>query len=92
MTIKRITFLQELLAFIGLEERLHLSWISSAEAGKFVEVVSQFTEKIRELGPNPLRSFELQPWLERIDTDDAHPTLPGVEAQLSETNTITIAD
>ena len=54
MTVKRITFLQELLAFIGLEERLHLSWISSAEAQKFVKVVTDFTEKVRELGPNPL--------------------------------------
>ena len=55
MTVKRITFLQELLAFIGIEERLHLSWISSAEAQKFVEVVTVFTEKVRELGPNPLK-------------------------------------
>ena len=57
MTVKRITFLQELLAFIGLEERLHLSWISSAEAQKFVQVVTDFTEKIRELGPNPLIKY-----------------------------------
>jgi hypothetical protein len=55
MTIKRITFLRELLAFIGLEGRLHLEWISSAEAQKFARVVTDFTEKIRRLGPNPLR-------------------------------------
>jgi hypothetical protein len=55
MTVKRITFLQELLAFIGLEGRLHLEWISSAEAQKFVQVITAFTEKIRRLGPNPLR-------------------------------------
>ena len=54
MTIKRITFLQELLDFMGLGGRLHLEWISSAEAQKFVQVVSDFTEKIRSLGPNPL--------------------------------------
>ena len=54
MTVKRITFLQELLDFVGLGERLHLAWISSAEARKFVQVVTDFTEKIRELGPNPL--------------------------------------
>jgi len=57
MTIKRISFLQELLAFMGLESRLHLEWISSAEAQKFVQVVTDFTEKIRSLGPNPLPSF-----------------------------------
>ena len=57
MTIKRITFLQELLAFMGLEGRLHLEWISSAEAQKFVQVITDFTEKIRGLGPNPLSSY-----------------------------------
>ena len=57
MTIKRITLLQELLAFMGLEGRLHLEWISSAEAQKFVQVISEFTEKIRMLGPNPLPAY-----------------------------------
>jgi coenzyme F420-reducing hydrogenase delta subunit len=54
MTIKRMTFLQELLAFMGLESRLHLDWISSAEAQKFVQVVTNFTNKIKSLGPSPL--------------------------------------
>jgi F420-non-reducing hydrogenase iron-sulfur subunit len=54
MTIKRMTFLQELLKLIGLGGRLHLSWISSAEAQKYVQVVTDFTEKIRILGPNTL--------------------------------------
>ena len=54
MTVKRITFLQALLDFIGLGGRLHLAWISSAEAQKFVQVVTDFTKKIKSLGPNPL--------------------------------------
>lgn len=54
MTIKRMTFLQELLSFTGLEGRLHLDWISSAEAQKFVQVVTNFTNKIKSLGPSPL--------------------------------------
>lgn len=57
MTIKRIRFLQELLKFIGLDGRLHLEWISSAEAHKFAQVVTDFTETIKALGPNPLGSF-----------------------------------
>ena len=57
MTIKRMAFVQEMLKFIGLEGRLHLEWISSAEAQKYVEVVTRFTEKIREMGPNPLRAM-----------------------------------
>jgi len=54
MTIKRITFVQEMLKFMGLGGRLHLEWISSAEAQKFATVVTNFTEKIRNLGPNPM--------------------------------------
>ena len=57
MTVKRIRFLQELLAYMGLEGRLHLEWISSAEAQKFVQVVTDFTAKIKELGPNPLPDY-----------------------------------
>lgn len=64
MTIKRITFLQELLAVVGLEGRLHLAWISSAEAQKFVQVMTDFTEKIRALGPNPLSHRPEMPILE----------------------------
>ena len=54
MTIKRITFVQEMLKFMGLEGRLQLEWISSAEAQKFTEVVTGFTEKIRQFGPSPM--------------------------------------
>jgi len=59
MTLKRMTFLQHLLAFLGLEGRLHLEWISSAEAQKFVATVTGFTETIRRLGPSPLRTASL---------------------------------
>ncbi len=69
MTKKRMSFLKELLPFMGLGGRLRLEWISSAEAQKFVKVVTEFTEQIRELGPSPLahrggaalESFELPP-------------------------------
>jgi hypothetical protein len=71
MTKKRMTFLKELLPFMGLGGRLRLEWISSAEAQKFVKVVTEFTEQIRTLGPNPLaknyggslESLELAPTL-----------------------------
>ncbi len=39
--------------FMGFErERLQFSWISSAEATKFVDVVKQVTEAVKALGPN----------------------------------------
>jgi F420-non-reducing hydrogenase iron-sulfur subunit len=51
-TAKRIPVLRRLLGYIGIEpERLRLDWVSSAEAPKFQQVVNEFTEAIRELGP-----------------------------------------
>lgn len=54
-------FLQELGKFMGMEGRLRLEWISSAEAQKFVKVITEFTEQIRNLGPNPLAQGG-RPW------------------------------
>ena len=37
---------------LGIEpERVRLEWISSAEGTRFAEVASEFTEKIKSLGP-----------------------------------------
>jgi len=35
-------------------ERFDLQWVSSAEAPRFARIVTEFTEKIRALGPNPV--------------------------------------
>jgi len=38
---------------IGVEpDRLHFSWISSAESTKFVGVVNKVTSTVKALGPN----------------------------------------
>jgi F420-non-reducing hydrogenase iron-sulfur subunit len=56
MTVKRIEFMKKLLEFSGIdEERLLLKWVSSAEGPRFAKVVTEFVEKIRSLGPSPLR-------------------------------------
>lgn len=36
-------------------ERVMLRWISASEGQKFADTVKEFVEKIRELGPNPLK-------------------------------------
>ena len=33
-------------------ERFAIEWVSSAEAPRFADLVTRFTEKIRALGPN----------------------------------------
>ena len=46
---------RELLALLGIDsDRLALEWVSSAEAGRFAEIVTSFTQKIKNLGKNPL--------------------------------------
>ena len=64
-----------LFKFVGLEGRLRLEWISSAEATKFVKVVTEFTEQIRNLGPSPLAKGSAQP-LEDLEL----PPLPQAAA------------
>jgi len=42
-----------LLEHMGIERnRVHFSWISSAEATKFVDVVKEISNKVKELEPN----------------------------------------
>ena len=51
-TMRRIPLLKKMLAQLGVEEeRVRLTWISAAEADEFVDVVSEMTERVRELGP-----------------------------------------
>jgi F420-non-reducing hydrogenase iron-sulfur subunit len=46
---------RELLGLMGLdEERLAVEWISSAEGGRFAEIVNSFTNKILEMGKSSL--------------------------------------
>jgi len=52
---RKIKMLKKLLALTGLEpERLRLDWVSASEGQRFAQIVTEFTEKIRELGPSPV--------------------------------------
>ena len=45
--------MKNLLEHMGVEaDRIHFSWISSAESTKFVDVVKEITEKVTAIGPN----------------------------------------
>lgn len=59
---KRVAFLKKLLAEIGVgAERLDMFHMSSAQGTRFAEVATEFTERIRALGPTPVRRQALQP-------------------------------
>ena len=52
MTSQRVAVLKDLLEFVGIEgKRLQLVWVSSAEGPRFAKEMTEFTEKIRALGP-----------------------------------------
>ena len=41
---------------LGIErDRYRLEWISASEGGRFAQVMKDFTERVRALGPNPLK-------------------------------------
>ena len=50
--MRRFPILQQLLDQFGIErERLRLEWISASEGEKFAQVVTEMTERLKELGP-----------------------------------------
>jgi coenzyme F420-reducing hydrogenase delta subunit len=53
---RRVVYVKDLLDKIGLGgERLEMHFISSAMGREFAELTADMTERMRELGPNPLR-------------------------------------
>lgn len=49
---RRIALVKELLEFIGLEpKRFQMSWISAAEGNKYTEVIKDFVNDLKPLGP-----------------------------------------
>jgi coenzyme F420-reducing hydrogenase delta subunit len=53
---KRVGLAKDVLAEAGIEgERLEMFNLSSAEGNRFAEIVEEMTERIKGLGPNPIR-------------------------------------
>jgi F420-non-reducing hydrogenase iron-sulfur subunit len=49
---RRFAVMKNLLEYVGIEpDRLHFSWISSAEAEKFQKTAIRVAEAVRALGP-----------------------------------------
>jgi F420-non-reducing hydrogenase iron-sulfur subunit len=45
---------QNMVKLLGIEEgRLRLEWISAAEGARFAQVINEFTDQVRDLGPIP---------------------------------------
>lgn len=49
---RKFALLKNLIEYVGIEpERIHFSWISSAEATKFASVAENVVEAVKKIGP-----------------------------------------
>ena len=49
---RRITILKKLLEYIGIDSRrVQLTWVSASEGNKFADVINEFTDDIKKIGP-----------------------------------------
>jgi len=57
---RKMQLIMELLGFIGVEpNRFRMSWVSAAEGAKFAQVITDFVEDLKPLGPqDKLRKAE----------------------------------
>jgi F420-non-reducing hydrogenase iron-sulfur subunit len=47
-----------LIRLLGIEEkRLRLEWFSAAEGQRFAQVITEFVEDVKKVGPSPLRNL-----------------------------------
>jgi F420-non-reducing hydrogenase iron-sulfur subunit len=54
--MRRFPLLRKLLAEYGIEEeRVRLEWVSASEGQLFADIVNDMTERVRALGPSPVK-------------------------------------
>lgn len=93
---KKIKLLKKLLSLSCLgSERLELKWVSASEGQRFAQIVTQFTEQIRKLGPSPLSGSKPDPKMKEniaaaIDVAAGFRSrvLVGRERELTEKNNV----
>ena len=60
--MRRIPLTSILLKDLGIDpQRLRLEWVSASEGERFKEIVTEFTEQIRSLGPLQLKEWSFDP-------------------------------
>ena len=59
----KFDLVKRLLSFINYENRVRLEWVSASEGKRFAEVVTDFTNQIRQLGPAPTATDNPDPIL-----------------------------
>jgi F420-non-reducing hydrogenase iron-sulfur subunit len=52
--LKKYSLLKKVLAEMGIPEaRIRMDWVSASEAEKFVRIIKEMVDKMKELGPLP---------------------------------------
>ncbi len=65
--MRRMPLTQLLLQQFGVDRnRMRLEWVSASEGGRFQEVITEFTEQIRALGPLELKDYKFDPNAEEV--------------------------
>jgi F420-non-reducing hydrogenase iron-sulfur subunit len=60
--MRRVPLTLKILEGMGVDKRrLRLEWVSASEGGRFQEVIGEFTEQIRALGPLRLKDWAFEP-------------------------------
>jgi F420-non-reducing hydrogenase iron-sulfur subunit len=55
---RRMKLLKTMLVELGLEpERVRFEYVSASEGKKYADLISEMTEEIKRLGPNPLKNL-----------------------------------
>lgn len=53
---RRFVMIQEIFEILGLEkERIGLWWVSASEGPRYAKIATEFTEKMKKMGPNSVR-------------------------------------
>jgi len=69
--MRRIPLTRILLKELGIDQnRLRLEWVSASEGARFKDIVEEFTEQIRALGPLKLKDWSFDPSLLSQDSEE----------------------
>jgi F420-non-reducing hydrogenase iron-sulfur subunit len=64
--LRRFNEVQEILDKVGINpKRYHLEWVSASEGKKFSQVVTDFVNEVKKLGPIPRTGDIIEPKKEK---------------------------
>ena len=65
--LRRYNEVHEILAKVGINpDRFRLEWVSASEGKRFSQVVTDFVETVRKLGPMPRTGDKIEPKKEKV--------------------------